>query len=732
MSQVLGSKNLIFQGKVMSYYDEFKEVIDRLNYPKFLSLWEEYSSDEECEPKELLGILGLIKESDFADQFGSYAETALPLWKKIEDQEFSYEILKNILDLQTKNNPELAEMTYQFLKDRYGDQKYFSEKIRLIGLRTRKDFQGAIRNYELLTHLNRGRFVYHTGGWGTGEIVDISLIREELVLEFEYVGGRRSLTFVNAFKNLVPLPDEHFLSRRFGDPEKLEAEAKKDPVGVIRMVLRDLGPKTGSELKDELFELVIPKEDWSKWWQNARAKIKKDTLIEVPPNVKLPFKLREEAVSHSDRFSKSLKGKSGFEDVITTIYNFTRDYPEILKDPEQKTKIKETLEKFLSEDSLSDGHKLETLLFMDHLSVAGGYQEELKKFVQNSQDLEELINGLVVIAFKKKGLLAIRQFHEQWVDIFRKLLLSISLNPLKDYLLKELLEAGKEDLIVKDFNSLLNKPLKSPETFIWYFQKILSKKNIPFSDKEGQEQFFESLLVLLHQLEDLPEGRDLVKKIYQIISAGRYSVVRSILKDTSKEYVKEFLLLVTKCRSLSDHDIKIMHSLADVVHPGITSGAADDEEEEVIWTTQAGYDKTKDRIQEIGNVEIVANAKEIESARSHGDLRENSEYKFALEKRSRLQAELKMLSDQIGQARILTPDDVESDKVSVGCVVTLEGREEDPVKFTILGPWDADIENNILSYKSKLAQNILGKSLGEEVELQGKKLKIEKIDPYAL
>lgn len=712
----------------MSYYEEFKEMIDRLNYPKFLSLWEEYSSDEECDPQELLNILEAIKVSDFAGQFGVYAETALPLWKKVDGEEYSYEILKNILDLQTTNTPELGEITYQFLKDRYGDQKYFSEKIRLVGLRTRKDFQGAIRNYELLTHMNRGRFVYHTGGWGTGEIVDISLIREELILEFEYLGGKRSLTFANAFKNLIPLSDEHFLARRFGDPDKLEAEAKKEPVAVIRMILRDLGPKTGAELKEELYELVIPKDDWSKWWQNARAKIKKDTLIEVPGNVKLPFKLRQEAVSHTERFADVLKGKTSFNEVITTIYNFTRDYPEILKNPDQKAEIKERLEKFLSDATLSDANRLETLLFMDHLSVSGGYQEELKKFITSFAGLETIVDNLVIIAFKKKALIAIRQFHDDWVGIFRKLLFLMNLNPLKDYIFKELLDDGKEELLIKDLNTLLNKPASSPETYIWYFQKILSKKNLPFTDKEGQGQFFEGLLVLLHQLEDQSEAKDQVKKIYQIISASRYAVVRSILKDTSKSYVKEFLLLVTKCRTLTDHDIKIMHSLAEVVHPGISSVEAQDEEEEVIWTTREGYEKTKERIHQIGNVEIVANAKEIESARSHGDLRENSEYKFALEKRSRLQAELKLLSDQIGAARILTPDDVHSEQVSVGTVVTLRQEEGDPLSFTILGPWDADVEHNVLSYKSKLAQNILGKSIGEEVELQGKKLKIAKIE----
>ena len=54
-------------------------------------------------------------------------------------------------------------------------------------------------------------------------------------------------------------------------------EGKDDPDVLIRVLLKDLGPKTAQEIKDELCELVIPEKDWSKWWQAARAKIKKDT-----------------------------------------------------------------------------------------------------------------------------------------------------------------------------------------------------------------------------------------------------------------------------------------------------------------------------------------------------------------------------------------------------------------------------------------------------------------------
>ena len=77
------------------------------------------------------------------------------------------------------------------------------------------------------------------------------------------------------------------------------------------------------------------------------------------------------------------------------------------------------------------------------------------------------------------------------------------------------------------------------------------------------------------------------------------------------------------------------------------------EEEEIpFWSTETGYNRVKERIQAISTVETVENAKEIEEARALGDLRENAEFKAALERRNRLQGELKMLSEQFNRARI--------------------------------------------------------------------------------
>jgi transcription elongation GreA/GreB family factor len=308
-------------------------------------------------------------------------------------------------------------------------------------------------------------------------------------------------------------------------------------------------------------------------------------------------------------------------------------------------------------------------------------------------------------------------------------------NLLRDFILNELDTPQTKEALKQKLNTLLIHPLSFPEIFVWYFQKIIDKKSkLPFSDAQGQNRFFEGLLIILDHLEQKPQQRDLSKKIIGLITADRYKIVRDIMAQSALDEVKEYLLLATKCGSLTDHDIKILHSLGEVVHPSISRLRKDKDqpadEDNILWTSQEGYLKTQARIQQIATVETVNNAREIEAARALGDLRENAEFKAALERRDRLQSELKFLSDQISRARVLTPEDVPADEVGIGSVVHCRDSKGEVLHYTLLGPWDADPETHILSIQSRFAQAMKGKTIGEKFEFQGETFTIQDINNY--
>lgn len=720
----------------MGYVTEIETQIIKRDFAKLLLLWEEYCSDDNVDAEELIKILECIKRSDFAEPFGKYVDRGLVLWENVKDPDEKYKVLKLIVDLQTTNTMDFAKMAFEALEKKYHDDPEFEERIRLIGLRSKTDFQGAISNYDLLHHMAVGKCVFHTGGWGTGEIMEISPIREQLLIEFEYLAGKKHLTYQNAFKNLIPLPDDHFLARRFLDPDALEEEAKKNPVKLMKILLRDLGPVSASEIKDALCELVIPEEDWAKWWQNARIKLKKDTLIKVPSTQKEVFILRKKEVSHEERFAVDILKAKEPSEIIQTAYNYVRDFPNILRNKEIKKNIQDKLLELLSQKNLPTSLELQVYIFLENILTNSEGEKSIKEIIVCNPNIKKLVDEIDIIAFKKRALVAIREYREDWPQLFLGFLFSIQQSQLRDYILKELTTEEHKDLLKKELETLLNKPTLSPETVVWYFQKITadSKEEIPFADKEGQCRFFESFLILLHTIEHDPEYRDLTKKMHVILTNKRYMLVRNIIEGTSLEFIKEFLLLTSKCHTFTDHDLKILQSLAQVVQPSLTPVRKTEDrlklDGTIIWTTEEGYRKTQERAQRIGTIEIVENAKEVEAARALGDLRENSEYKFAVEKRRHLQGELKKLSEGLNRARLITVEDVDTHEASIGTVVTVQNPQGESETFTILGPWDADAEKNILSFQSKFAQAMLGKKVNDSFDFREDQYKVLEIKSY--
>lgn len=715
----------------MSYLVDFQKSLENHNFPRALTLWEEYCMGDSLDPRETIEILELIKKSDSSSHFGRAVEKILPLWNGLPASAEKDQILKLIFDLETTNSEELWELARTEIERRFGTSEHFVEKFRIAGLRNHENLQGVISNFELLNHLQKGNYVYHSKGWGVGEILDFSLLREQIAIDFDFLPGSHEVSFETAFKTLVPISSNHFLAQRFGNPDRLEKKAKEDPLAVIHLILKDLGPKTAGELKDELYELVIPADDWAKWWQSTRAKLKKDTFVDCPSRLSDPFCLRKSEISHEESLQKLLEKKPKPQLLIQTIYSFLKDFPEILKNEEFKATLTTRLKETLSSQKLTTAEEIQILFLLESLSDQPASQD-FSKYLSHEQDLPKLLDSISILSFKKRLLSEIRQQTQNWKEIFLQLLLSLDQNPPREFVFNELLEGSAAEECKKKLEELCAQPTRHPEAFFWYFLKLIGKNaSLPFADAEGKSRFFEALLILLSYIEQTPGHKEMMKKIYQLIIDDRYALVRDIFKIATPAACQEFLLLATKCQSFTDHDIKILHSLAAVAHPSLEKKKKKKEEASlVVWTTQEGFKKTQAYLQKLATIDVVENAKEIEVARAHGDLRENSEFKAALEHRDRLQSEIKTLSDQLNVARIITSHDISTEQVGIGTVVDCTDSKGKTVSFTLLGPWDADIEKNILSFQSKLAQSMKDLSIGDSFQAQGETLTIKAIRSY--
>ncbi len=107
----------------------------------------------------------------------------------------------------------------------------------------------------------------------------------------------------------------------------------------------------------------------------------------------------------------------------------------------------------------------------------------------------------------------------------------------------------------------------------------------------------------------------------------------------------------------------------------------------------------------------------IEEARAHGDLSENAEYHAAKERQGQVEAQIAELEDKVSRAQIIDPSTLSGERIVFGATVTVLDEDDKPLKYQIVGQAESDAKQGRISYESPLARALIGKSVGEEVEV---------------
>jgi transcription elongation factor GreA len=130
-------------------------------------------------------------------------------------------------------------------------------------------------------------------------------------------------------------------------------------------------------------------------------------------------------------------------------------------------------------------------------------------------------------------------------------------------------------------------------------------------------------------------------------------------------------------------------------------------EGDAIWTTKAGLGRREEELRILRDVKIPENSEAIGRAASYGDLSENSEWEAAIEEQRNLTQRASEIEAEVRAAALLENAALPPDTVAPGTrVVYREDGREHAVR--ILGPWDSDGAEDVISYRSPLAQGLLG------------------------
>ena len=133
-------------------------------------------------------------------------------------------------------------------------------------------------------------------------------------------------------------------------------------------------------------------------------------------------------------------------------------------------------------------------------------------------------------------------------------------------------------------------------------------------------------------------------------------------------------------------------------------------------TSQRSYNEKKAAYEKLVTVDMPENTKRIEFARGYGDLSENAEYQYAKDEQRALLQKQSLMQKDLDEVKPTLFENVEADEVRPGtvAVVSVDGVEK---TYAILGEWDNEPSLNVISSKTKIAANLLGRKAGDAVEL---------------
>lgn len=139
--------------------------------------------------------------------------------------------------------------------------------------------------------------------------------------------------------------------------------------------------------------------------------------------------------------------------------------------------------------------------------------------------------------------------------------------------------------------------------------------------------------------------------------------------------------------------------------------------DEIILTPE-GLAKLEEELEELKGPKRKELATRLKVAISYGDLRENSEYHSAKEEQAFMETRILTLERMLKNVRVVDAGALDKNVVNVGSVVVLNDIEfDEKIEYRLVGPAEANVADNKLSYESPLGKELMGKKVGEVISV---------------
>jgi len=583
---------------------------------------------------------------------------------------------------------------------------------------------------EKLDALKPGTFCLHKS-WGFGRIAEWNLLLNQILIDFPGKKGH-AMQLQYAADNLAVIPPEHFLARKASDLGGTKKLAKDEPATVVRNILESLeGNATAQQISDWMVPDLFTEVEWKKWWESARKQMKASGTFSIPAKKTDPIQLRAEGVSQAEElieaFNNARQPKQQLA-ALEQIVKFSQQFKEPQKQLQpvvaaienvatrnQKMHPELAFELVLVRDDLLERFpQLKTTHI--GLALAKLISDEEKRLITILPKLpaakeKRVLQGLPSALGERwsaRALQLMQATHGRMVaqipHVFRDAGKQAELQTMLERSLRE--HSATSEMLVwliserKDWPELINPELLTA---------ILSALEREQHSAPGRASKLQRLLM---------DDRQLFQDMF---GEGDVALARDAMRRLQLSPLFDEL---TK-RSLLARVVKVFPDLESMI-----VGAQPQETAGPLVVSWSSLERRKAEFEELVKKKIPENVKEIQVARSYGDLSENFEYKAAKQMQAVLSRRRSELERELARARGTSFENPDTSRVSIGTIVTVRDKNSKKQEtYTILGAWDGDPDRHVISYQTAIGQALLGKNADETATLPNGDVEVVSIEP---
>jgi len=571
--------------------------------------------------------------------------------------------------------------------------------------------------------------------WGVGKITGFEVDSGMIVVDFEE-GERKSHAMDPVFclDKLEVLDDDHIISRHRNNPEEIDTKVKKEPVELFIEIISKFedGCASTRELERTINLLLGPVKG-KKWWTATKKLLVKDPRVAVPNKKTEPYVLRDEPVKPEQEILQDFFDEKRTKEKIILaekLYDLASEKEDLQADLPQV--LHDLTVALMEARNLSQADRLHGIWVRNNL--ARDVEEDVEKLEPTSASiLHECEEDLPALAdqmpakFHSRFLdLVTRVYPEKWKDIVLNLLHNTA-TKFSGESAHFLIDREESKLLIKSLSTTLDEQTLRASALL----RMIKFRKVSKFEKLLEKLMTPQLLTAVFSAIDYESLQNATTRripLAEILSDDK-ELLRDILTKGTAENAKDLaqaLILnpgfedLSK-RSLLARFIKLYPEIQDILDGSgssssqVSTVATDDS----LIVSQSSYDKKMADLDELNKEKIPANSQAIEAAREHGDLRENAEYHMAKDEQKVLLARQSELQTDLMRAKPTDFTDAPADAVGIGSIVNLSNTDSgDSQKYTILGAWDSDPDQNVLSYLTPLGQKLLGKKVDDLVETE--------------